>query len=67
MNDSSLFSNETCYVACASLEWKLDIHLSEWKAARNLAKRLGKDPIADTAYLEGVKDLLNDFLAVDWE
>jgi len=50
------------YVACASLEWKLGIHLSEWKAARDLAKRLGKDPIADAAYLQGVKDLLNDFL-----
>ena len=55
------------YVACASLEWKLSIHLSEWKAARDLAKRLGKDPVADAAYLQGVKDLFNDFLAVDWE
>ena len=55
------------YVACSSLEWKLGIHLSEWKAARDLAKRLGKDPVADAAYLQGVKDLFNDFLAVDWE
>ena len=51
------------YVACASLEWKLGIHLSEWKAARNLAKRLDKDPVADAAYLQGVKDLLNDYLS----
>ena len=51
------------YVACASLEWKLGIHLSEWKASRDLAKRLNKDPVADAAYLQGVKDLLNDYLS----
>ena len=55
------------YVACSFLERKLGIHLSEWKAARDLAKRLNKDPVADAVYLQGVKDLLNDFLAVDWE
>jgi hypothetical protein len=51
------------YVACSSLGSKLHIHLSEWKAARNLAKRLNKDPCADAAYLQGVKDLLNDYLS----
>ena len=55
------------YVACSSLEWKLGIHLSEWKAARDLAKRLNKDPCADAAYLQGVKDLLNDFLAATYQ
>ena len=58
------------YVACSSLEWKLGIHLSEWRAARDLAKRLNaadlllrNDPRADAVYLQGIKDLLNDFLA----
>lgn len=51
------------YVACSSLEWKLGIHLGEWRASRNLAKRMGKEPCADTAYLQGVKDLLNDYLS----
>lgn len=51
------------YVACSSLEWKLGIHLSEWRASRNLAKRLNKEPCSDDAYLQGVKDLLNDFIA----
>ena len=51
------------YVACSSLEWKLGIHLSEWKASRDLAKRLNKDPCADAAYLQGVKNLLNDYLS----
>ena len=51
------------YVACSSLEWKLGIHLSEWKASRDLAKRLNKDPCADAAYLQGVKNLLNDHLS----
>ena len=50
------------YVASSSLEWKLGIHLSEWKASRDLAKRLNEDPCADAAYLQGIKDLLNDFL-----
>ena len=50
------------YVASSSLKWKLGIHLSEWKASRDLAKRLNKDPCADAAYLQGIKDLLNDFL-----
>lgn len=51
------------YVACSSLEWKLGIHLGEWRASRNLAKRMGKEPSTDTAYLQGVKDLLNDYLS----
>jgi hypothetical protein len=51
------------YVACSSLEWKLGIHLAEWKASRDLAKRLNKDPVADSVYLQGVKDLLNDYLS----
>jgi len=58
------------YVACASLEWKLGIHLSEWRAARDLAKRLNaanlllrNDPRADAVYLQGVKNLLNDCLS----
>ena len=53
------------YVACSSLEWKLGIHLSEWRADRNLAKKMGmgKEPCTDAAYLQGVKDLLNDYLS----
>ena len=51
------------YVACSSLEWKLGIHLGEWRASRNLAKRMGKEPSTDVAYLQGVKDLLNDYLS----
>ena len=51
------------YVACSSLEWKLGIHLSEWRASRNLAKKMGKEPCTDAAYLQGVKDLLNDYLS----
>lgn len=51
------------YVACSSLEWKLGIHLGEWRASRNLAKRMGKEPSTDTAYLQSVKDLLNDYLS----
>ena len=50
------------YIAASSLEWKLGIHLSEWKASRDLAKRLNKNPCADAAYLQDIKDLLNDFL-----
>jgi len=56
-------STKDPYVACASLEWKLGIHLSEWRASRNLAKRMGKEPCTDDAYLQGVKDLLNDYLS----
>jgi len=59
------------YVACSSLEWKLGIHLSEWRAARDLAKRLNaanlllrNDHRADAVYLEGVKGLLNDCLSL---
>ena len=51
------------YVASSSLGWKLGIHFSEWKASRDLAKRLNEDPCADAAYLQGIKDLLNDFLS----
>ena len=51
------------YVACSHLEWKLGIHLGEWRASRNLAKRMGKEPSTDVAYLQGVKDLLNDYLS----
>jgi predicted LPLAT superfamily acyltransferase len=51
------------YVACSSLEWKLGIHLGEWRASRNLAKRMGEKPSTDDAYLQGVKDLLNDYLS----
>lgn len=51
------------YVACSSLEWKLGIHLGELRAIRNLAKRMGKDPSTDVAYLQVVKDLLNDYLS----
>lgn len=51
------------YVACSSLEWKLGLHLGEWRASRNLAKRMGEKPSADAAYLQGVKDLLNDYLS----
>ena len=51
------------YVACSSLEWKLGIHLGEWRASRNLAKRMGKEPCTDAVYLQGVKNLLNDYLS----
>ena len=51
------------YVAASSLEWKLGLHLGEWRASRNLAKRMGEKPSTDAAYLQGVKDLLNDYLS----
>jgi hypothetical protein len=53
------------YVTCSSLEWKLGCHLSEWKAARELAYRMGKagDDL-NQAHLDGVVKLLREHLAV---
>jgi hypothetical protein len=52
------------YVTCSSLEWKLGCHLSEWKAARELAYRMGKagDDL-NQAHLDGVVKLLREHLA----
>jgi hypothetical protein len=52
------------YVICASLEWKLGIHMAEWNAARELAYRMGKagDDLAQ-AHLNGVLQLLREHLS----
>lgn len=51
------------YVICASLEWKLGIHMAEWNAARELAYRMGKagDDLTQ-AHLNGVLRLLREHL-----
>ncbi len=52
------------YVRFASLEWKLGCHMSEWKAARELAYRMGKagDEL-NQAHCDGVVRLLQEHLA----
>ena len=51
------------YVICSSLEWKLGCHMSEWKAARELAYRMGKagDEL-NRAHFVSVLKLLNDYI-----
>lgn len=53
------------YVRFASLEWKLGCHMSEWKAARELAYRMGKagDEL-NQAHCDGVVRLLQEHLEV---
>jgi len=52
------------YVRFASLEWKLGCHMAEWKAARELAYRMGKagDEL-NQAHCDGVVRLLQEYLA----
>lgn len=51
------------YVRFASLEWKLGCHMAEWKAARELAYRMGKagDEL-NQAHCDGVVRLLREHL-----
>ena len=53
------------YVRFASLEWKLGCHMAEWKAARELAYRMGKagDEL-NQAHCDGVVRLLREHLEV---
>ena len=50
------------YPLCSTLEWKLGIHLSEWRAARELQyRRTGKlNPELEAAHLDGVVKLLEE-------
>jgi hypothetical protein len=52
-------------VRFASLEWKLGCHMAEWKAARELAYRMGKagDEL-NQAHCDGVVRLLREHLEV---
>ena len=52
------------YNLCSSLEWKLGCHLSEWKAARELAYRMSQagDEL-NQAHCDGVLKLLREHLA----
>jgi hypothetical protein len=52
------------YPICSVLEWKLGIHLSEWRAARELAyHRTSKlHPELEQAHCEGVVKLLREYL-----
>jgi hypothetical protein len=52
------------YPLCSTLEWKLGIHLSEWRAARELMYRRNGElhPKTDAAYLDGVVRLLQEHL-----
>lgn len=52
------------YCLCASFEWKLGIHLAEWKAARELAYRMGRhEDELNQAHFEGVLKLTREHLA----
>lgn len=52
------------YCLVSSLEWKLGIHVSEWKAARELAYRLGKhEDELSRAHFDGVLKLLREHLS----
>ena len=51
------------YVHFASLEWKLGCHMAEWKAARELAYRMGKSgDELHQAHCDGVVRLLREHL-----
>jgi hypothetical protein len=52
------------YPLCSTLEWKLGIHLSEWRAARELMYRRNGElhPETDAAHLDGVVRLLREHL-----
>lgn len=53
------------YNLCSSFEWKLGIHLSEWKAARELCYRMGNagDELSQ-AHFDGVIKLIREHLDV---
>lgn len=55
--------SDCLYVRFASLEWKLGCHMAEWKAARELAYRMGKagDEL-NRAHCDGVVRLLREYL-----
>ena len=52
------------YPICSVLEWKLGIHLNEWRAARELSySQIGKiRPELEQAHCEGVVKLLREYL-----
>ena len=52
------------YPLCSTLEWKLGIHLSEWRDARELSyRRTGKlHQELETAHCAGVVKLLREYL-----
>lgn len=52
------------YSLCSTLEWKLGIHLGEWRDARELSYRCtGKlQPKLEQAHCEGVVKLLREYL-----
>ena len=51
------------YSQCASLEWRLGVHMAEWQAAQQLAHRMGKpDDDINQAHLDGVLRLLREHL-----
>lgn len=51
------------YCLCATFEWKLGIHLAEWKAARELAYRMGKhEDELNQAHFEGIVKLTREHL-----
>lgn len=59
-------SDRDLYPLCSSLEWKLGIHLSEWKAARELCYRRSGSlhPELEQAHLDGVVKLLREHFEV---
>ena len=55
--------SDDLYSLCSTLEWKLGIHLGEWRAARELYRRTGKlHQELDQAHCEGVVKLLREYL-----
>ena len=57
--------SDQLYVLFASLEWKFGCHMSEWKAARELASRMGKPggtAALEHVYCDGVVRLLREHL-----
>ena len=51
------------YCLCATLEWKLGIHMAEWNAFRELAYRTGKaGEQINRAHFDGVSQLLREYL-----
>lgn len=55
-------TSDQLYVLFASLEWKLGCHLSEWKAARELAYRRKAGDELSKAHCDGVVRLLREHL-----
>lgn len=52
------------YQTCSTLKWKVNIHLSNWRAARELSyRRTGKlPPKLEQAHCESVVKLLREYL-----